>query len=413
MRHLNTPLFLVYTAALLCYASCKKNSPNKQASLSITSVSVSSGAYNTSVTINGTGFSTNLSADIVTFNSKAATVTAATTTTLMATVPKGAGTGNISVAVGNAKAVGPVFNYTYTITVTTLAGSERDTALDGTGANAGFHGMWGLASDSHGNIYAPDPQSNTIRKITPDGVVTTFAGSGKLGYADGKGRAATFGTPEAIVADNADNLYVTDCYYKFIRKITPDGTVTTLVDARADFLNPEALTIDENNNLYLYDYQTIYKITPAGVVSKFIAASGSVALSGMVRDKKGVFYLAAGQGIATVSETTSGFQPFAGGNTIGLQDGPALQALFNYPNGLAFDKDGNLIVADTDNWMIREVTTDGNVVSLLGRFHSGYPTVDGPASVATFYAPFGITFDPSGNLFIQDQSHKLRKAAFE
>lgn len=400
---------------LVCSISCSKkpqNAPDAQNNLSISGISKSSGSYNASVVITGTGFSTDLAADKVTFNGKPGTVTAATTTTLTATIPKGAGTGKIGLSVGSNTVAGPTFTYVYTVTVSTLAGSGRDTVIDETGVNASFHGMWQIASDSKGNIYAPDPQANVIRKVTPAGVVTTFAGSGQLGYADGKGRAATFGTPQGVVVDSADNVFVTDCYYKSIRKITPDGTVTTLVNENGTFRLMEAFTIDPHNNMYLADFNTIYKITPAGVVSALVGVYGPVL--GLAVDHNGVFYRSGGTGVFTINMAGGTLGIYAGNDQgTGYTDGPALQARFYNPSGLVFDKAGNLFVADTDNWLVREITTDGNVITVAGKQPIVYPPINGPASVATFYAPFSLTFDPQGNLYVQDELHEIRKITFE
>lgn len=400
---------------LLFAISCSKKAqdvPGSQNNLSITGISKSSGAYNANIIITGTGFSTDPAANKVTFNGKPGTVTAATTTSLTATVPKGAGTGKVGLTVGSNTVVGPAFTYVYTATVSTLAGSGRDTVVDGTGVNASFHGMWAIASDSKGNIYAPDPQANVIRKVTPAGVVTTFAGSGQLGYADGKGRAASFGTPQGVVVDSADNVFVTDCYYKSIRKITPDGTVTTLVNKNGTFVLMEAFTIDEHNNMYLADFNTLYKITPGGVVSPLVGVYGPVL--GLAVDHNGVVYRSGGTGIFSINMAGGSLRIYAGNEQgTGYADGPAQLAKFYYPSGLVFDKAGNLFVADTDNWLVREITTDGNVITVAGKQPIGYPPIDGPASVATFYAPFGITIDPQGNLYIQDELHEIRKITFE
>ncbi|MCR8560889.1 IPT/TIG domain-containing protein [Mucilaginibacter sp. BJC16-A38] len=415
MLRIKTLLFLGGLLLSLCYISCSKtalNKPDPQKSLSVTAISTSSGSYNASVIITGTGFSIDTAADKVTFNGKPGKVTAATATSLTVIVPKGAGTGNIKVTIGSNTVAGPTFTYVYTVMVSTLAGSGRDTVIDGTGVNASFHGMWGIASDSKGNIYAPDPQANVIRKVTPKGVVTTFAGSGKLGYADGKGRAATFGTPQGVVVDSDDNVFITDCYYRSIRKITPDGTVTTLVKNDGTFRLMDAFTIDAQNNMYLEDFNTLYKITPAGVVSALVGVYGPIL--GLAVDSKGVIYRSGGTGIFTINTATGQLAVYAGNEqALGYSDGPALHAMFHYPNGLVFDKAGNLFVADTDNWMVREITTDGNVVTVAGKQPLVYPLKDGPASVATFYAPFGITIDPQGNLYVQDELHEIRKITFE
>jgi uncharacterized protein (TIGR03437 family) len=137
-------LLMVGLVISLGYISCSKKAqvrPGSQNNLSITSVSKASGSFNASIIITGTGFSTDLAANKVTFNGKPATVTAATATSITATVPKGAGTGKIALSVGSNTVAGPTFAYVYTVTVSTLAGSGRDTVIDGTGVNASFHGM--------------------------------------------------------------------------------------------------------------------------------------------------------------------------------------------------------------------------------------------------------------------------------
>jgi secreted PhoX family phosphatase len=117
--------------------------------------------------------------------------------------------------------------------VSTLAGSGAQGNADGTGRAATFNGPEGVAVDSAGNVYVADSGNNEIRKITSAGVVTTFAGSGTQGNADGIGRGASFNGPEGVAVDSMGNVYVGDEFNNEIRKITPAGLVVPLAGSAA------------------------------------------------------------------------------------------------------------------------------------------------------------------------------------
>jgi serine/threonine protein kinase/sugar lactone lactonase YvrE len=167
--------------------------------------------------------------------------------------------------------------------VTTLAGTKGHAGLvDGQGANARFSDREkGLAVDAAGNIYVADAFNHAIRKISPDGTVTTLAGSMRAGAEDGAGAQASFSRPMGITVDGSGTVYVADTLNDTIRKITPDGTVSTLAGAAgragnadgagnlAQFNSPVGIVADSKGNLYVADKGngSIRKVTPAGVVS--------------------------------------------------------------------------------------------------------------------------------------------------
>jgi sugar lactone lactonase YvrE len=146
--------------------------------------------------------------------------------------------------------------------VSTLAGSEKGFA-DGIGSDAKFYAPFAITSDAAGNFYVADSGNNRIRKITPAGVVSTFAGGGERGFTDGKGADAEFDRPSSIASDAAGNLYVADTSNHRIRKITPAGMVSTLAggeegfaDGKGDdakFSHPSGIVIDATGNLYVAD----------------------------------------------------------------------------------------------------------------------------------------------------------------
>ena len=183
------PLCIGVISAALLATSCFRTSipvprppstPPGQSSAAISGISPTEGPLGTQVTITGTGFSTQPSADTVYFNGKQAVVTSATATQLVVTVPAQAGTGIVSVSTNGTSVTGPLFTYDYQYMVTTLAGGNAN-MVDGTGANAGFGVLNGITNDRNGNIYVGDETLSTIRKVTTDkGVVTTIAGTGMV-----------------------------------------------------------------------------------------------------------------------------------------------------------------------------------------------------------------------------------------
>jgi sugar lactone lactonase YvrE len=158
-------------------------------------------------------------------------------------------------------------------TVSTLAGSGDPGNADGPGTAAQFYQPYGVAVDSAGTVYVADIDNHRIRKITPEGEVTTLAGSGNPGYAEGSGTAAQFSSPRGVAVDSAGTVYVADSLNHRIRKITPDGTVSTLAGSTqgfadgtgtaAQFNNPTGVAVNSAGTVYVADMGTnrIRKIT--------------------------------------------------------------------------------------------------------------------------------------------------------
>ncbi len=200
------------------------------------------------------------------------------------------GAGNVYVGEGN-----DIRKVTPAGAVTTLREiAEVPGSADGTGSAAGFNGANGVAVDSAGNVYVADTSNCTIRMVTPAGVVTTLAGSvGACESADGAGSAARFNNPFGVAVDSGGNVYVGDKYNDTIRKVTPAGVVTTLAGSAglsgssdgtgstARFWGPSGVALDSAGDLYVADTDncTIRKVTPTGVVTTLVGVAGD---NGMV-----------------------------------------------------------------------------------------------------------------------------------
>ena len=265
--------------------------------------------------------------------------------------------------------------------VTTLAGSGINNFVNGTGTAASFGNPWGVALDSSGNVYISDRSNHCIRKITPSGVVTTFAGSGNGTFADGTGIAASFNYPGGIAVDSSGNVFVAEQSGNRIRKISPAGVVTILAGSgnasfadgtgtAASFNQPYGVAVDSSGNVYVADTVNyrIRKIDTGGVVTTI-----------------------AGRSSAGYVDSTTG-----------------TLAYFNQPQGIAVDSSGNVYVADQQNHRIRKITSAGVVTTLAG---SGNATLaDGTGTAASFSYPGGLFVDSFGTIYVGDMSnHRIRK----
>jgi len=319
--------------------------------------------------------------------------------------------------------------------VTTFAGNAAAGATNGTGTAATFKGSYSLAKDVAGNIYVADTFNQLIRKITPAGVVTTFAGNGVAGFANGTGTAASFNNPIGIASDPAGNLYVADQQNNMIRKITPEGVVSTFAGstipgavngsaAAARFNGPLGVATDVTGNVYVADSQNnlIRKITPAGFVTTLAGSGFSGAANGngtaasfsnptsLVVDASGNnIYVADQQNNQIRRVTKAGVVTvFAGSGATGSTNGTGTAASFNAPYGITIDGGNNLYVADYNSHLIRRINTGASVTTLAGNGTIG--AVDGIGTAASFQYPLGIVHDGKANIYVSDNgNHLIRK----
>lgn len=321
--------------------------------------------------------------------------------------------------------------------VSTLAGSTSG-YVNGLGTAAKFKNPTGMTTDASGNVYVADAYNNAIRKITPEGTVSTFAGSVSAGSFDGSGVDAQFNFPNGVAVDESGNVYVADTFNFRIQKITQTGGVNTLAGgilngfadnangALASFRSPYAVVIDASGNLYVADSNnhSIRKITPAGAVSTLAGSGLKGAIDGtgtaasfnipqaLAVDASGNVYVADTYNHNIRKITPAGVvTTFAGSTTAGFSDGMGTSSKFSYPMGITLDAYGNLYIADTVNNSIRKITPAGMVTTIAGSPTPG--NKDDIATLATFNNPQGVTTDTAGNVYVADTgNNRIRKIVF-
>ncbi len=320
--------------------------------------------------------------------------------------------------------------------VTTLAGQALVIGTaNGTGTNALFSDPAAIVTDSGGNFFVADSQNDAIRKVTTNGIVTTFAGQiGVSGTADGTGTGAHFNAPSGLAFDGGGNLFVADTGNSTIRKITPAGAVSTFAgiagssgfaDGAADsaqFSAPLGIAMSTNGDIFVADSgnHCIRRIS-RGTVSTFAGspqiwgsadASGTNAQFngpvGLAFDARGNLFVSDANNDTirkiTVNDVVTTFAGAAGAD--GAADGVAAAARFRSPAELVFDQKGNLFVADSFNQTIREISTNGIVCTVSGAAGIS-STNDGVNGAGRFYNPYGLAVGADGSLVVADTYNEL------
>ena len=323
--------------------------------------------------------------------------------------------------------------------VATLAGQALVSgAANGSGTNVLFSDPAAIVTDADGNLFVADSQNNAIREITTNGLVTTFAGQpGVSGTADGTGTNAQFNTPSGLAFDGAGNLFVTDTGNGTIRKVTPVGAVTTFAgipgasgfangpSGSAQFSSPLGITVAANGIIFVADSgnHCIRQIfggavwTFAGDPQIWGSADGVGTNAefngpvGLAFDQFGNLFVSDANNDTVRKIATNGIvTTFAGvAGTDGSADGYVNTAEFRSPAGLVFDRQGNLFVADSFNQTIREISTNGFVSTVSGAAGiSG--TNNGVNGAGRFYNPYGLALAADGSLLVSDTYNELIRA---
>jgi NHL repeat len=252
-----------------------------------------------------------------------------------------------------------------------------------TSVAVGLNTPWGLAIDSQNRIYIADAGNNAVRRVAPDGTVTTVAGTGTAGFSGDGGQAtlAKLSAPVRLTFDTAGNLYIADSANNRIRKVTPAGIISTVAGngtagfagdggaaTAARLRTPYDVSVKPDGTMYIADRANhrIRKVTPAGIIST-IAGTGTAGYSG--------------------------------------DDGPATSARLSSPYSMTFDPAGNIYIADYDNERVRMINTGGTITTIAG---TGVATADGDggdATLAGLHKPQYVEVTPDGDLIISESNN--------
>jgi sugar lactone lactonase YvrE len=279
--------------------------------------------------------------------------------------------------------------------ITTFAGNGNPgySGDGGQATAAKLDGPAGVGSDALGNIYIADYANSRIRKVTPAGIITTFAGNGTAGYSGDGGQATAaeihLYLPNGICSDTSGNIYFVDSYNSCVRKVTvATGIITTIAGngsygysgnggpaTAAEFEYPCGVALDTAENVYIADEYN-------HVIRKVTVATGIIT--------------------AIAGNSIQGY--FGDG-------GQATAAEFDYPDGLGLDASGNIYIADYFNHRIRKVTVaTGIITTFAGNGTANYSGDGGPATAAEINYPTGVSLDASGNAYISDyQNNRVRE----
>ncbi len=349
------------------------------------------------LTLNGTATDANGVVQVQWVNDRGFSGNAAGTNAWAAlNIPLLIGTNNLTVTAfdisGNSSSVQLAVTFNPQLLVSTLAGNGTVGGA-GDGGAAVVAQLWSpraVAVDGQDNVFVADTQNHRIRRIAPSGVITAFAGTGILGSSGDGGPAteATLNEPRSVIADSAGNVYIGDYRNHRVRKVAPDGKISTVAGTgvegvrgdgglatQAEMSTPLGLALDAQGNLYIAETggNRVRKVNASDGKISTVAGSGDVGFSG--------------------------------------DGGPATAARFDFLSGLAVDRQGNLYIVDQGNYRLRKVNaSDGRISTIAGTGTPGYNGDNIPASTAQLNETRLITLDAAGDLYLADQvNHRIRK----
>lgn len=407
--------------------SCKDDNTDIGSTLIVNKFYPTKGGVGTEILITGKNFTSDTSQVSVSVDGKPLKVIACNETGIMVVVPKKLGSGPLEIKVGDRETVSvEKFTYTFSAIVTTLAGNRESGYADGEGATAQFalydsDQPWKKGSicvDNNLNVYVGDVANQCIRKITPDGMVSTLAGRpGSSGHVDGTGLAARFQAFYGMDCDAEGNIYVTDVFQSTIRKVTPEGVVTTILDPAP--VGPWCLAVDKRNGtIYVGNCENngIFQLQQNGSVTRIVP---STSIAGLTVDKNGNLFAVEYGTNSIVKYTVDTWEKtLITGSGNGYVNGSFASAMFSFPWGIDVDTNGDIYVAGNDGGVnldqsIRIVDMGREEVrTVAGSPVSGYVNANG--SAAAFHSPLDVAVDKNGVIYVYDrQNNVIRKIVYE
>lgn len=331
-------------------------------------------------------------------------------------------------------------------TITTYAGTGRPgfSGDNGPATSAALNYPVGLALDAAGNLYISDFLNRRIRRVSPQGVITTVAGNGQPGFS-GDGGLATQASINGfgVGASPAGELYIADTYNHRVRMVDAQGVISTIAGtgqagfsgdqgpaAQATLNLPYDVDIDSQGNVYVEDYLNIRvrRISPGGMMSTVVGSgalgSGGNGLPGTAAPLNFAFAISvtpsgdllvgdtSGHRVKRLSNATISFVAGNGDQPRSPEGVVATSAYLNGPHGVRFDVNGELLFADTFNHQIRRLRADGTITTVAGTGAVGSGGDGGMATLATLQSPEDVAVDANGNIFIADTSNnRIRRVS--
>ena len=347
-----------------------------------------------------------------------------------------------------------------TLTVVAGNGIQGFSGDGGPATNASLSSPEDVAVDAAGKVFIADTLNRRIRQVSPDGIISTVAGSGRFGFSGDGGAAtsASLGSPVGVTVDAAGNLFIADRFNHRIRQVSPVGIIRTYAgtgfhtgfidgeggDPRDDLgdggpatdaslLDAVAVAADAAGNLFIADRLNyrVRQVSPDGIIRTVagkgisgFSGDGGLALDASLANPQGVaidaagnlFIADAGNGRIRQVSPDGIIQTVAGRGEFGFSGdgGNATNASVNNPQGVAVDAAGNLFIADRDNNRVRQVSADGIIQTIAGNGDFGFSGDGGNAANAALLKPEGVEVDEAGNLLIADTlNNRIRRVGLD